>query len=53
MKKIIDNNIFEDIFEAIRRLEKNHPVLAVKEKKTGRLIRNSNSFNLMGYLMVL
>ncbi len=46
-KKIIDNKIFDDVFEAIRRLDKNHPIINLKNKKEGYLIRNHNSFKLM------
>ena len=46
-KKIIGNKIFDDVFEAIRRLERSHPILNLKDKTGGYLIRNHNSFNLM------
>lgn len=38
--------IFDDIFEAIRYLEESNPVLSLKDRKTGYLIRNLY-FNLM------
>lgn len=47
-KKIIDNKIFDDVFEAIRRLDKSHPILNLKDKTSGYLIRNNKSFKLMG-----
>ncbi len=46
-KKIIDNKIFDDVFEAIRRLERSHPILNLKDKTEGCLIRNHNSFKLI------
>lgn len=45
-KKIIDDKIFDDVFEAIRRLDAKHPILNLKDKAGGYLIRN-NSFRLM------
>ncbi len=47
-KKIIDNKIFDDVFEAIRRLERSNPILNLKDKAGGTLVRNHNSFKLIG-----
>lgn len=41
-----NNKIFKDIFEAIRYLEKGNPVLNLKDKKIGYLVRDLH-FNLM------
>jgi len=46
-KTIIDNKIFDDVFEAIRRLEKSHPILGLKDKTAGYLIKDNKSFKLM------
>ena len=46
-RTIIDNKIFDDVFEAIRRLEKSHPILGLKDKTEGYLIKDNKSFSLM------
>lgn len=46
-RPIIDNIIFDDVFEAIRRLERSHPILGLKDKVSGYAIKDNESFNIM------
>jgi len=45
-RQLIDNIVFDDVFEAMRRLDKSNPILNLKDKAQGYLKRNLR-FNLM------
>jgi hypothetical protein len=43
------DEVSDDILEAIRKCDPHHPILKLKEHPNGVILRNSNSFQLMGY----
>ena len=47
VKKIIDDKIFDDVFEAMRRLEKSNPLLNLKDREEKGSLQRNLRFNLM------
>ncbi len=43
------DEVSDDIIEAIRKCDPNHPILKLKEYPNGVLLRDPNSFQLLGY----